>query len=155
MVAGRRDERIYLSVAIRWLTTAQASSGRAFLITSTQSCSLARCVHLRLETTTDDIDSPGRADQSINQGIPENRRFDRLQSLVGFGRGQDGFPQILIDLSRVGGSADKGVVEHVVYTRGAIEVALCRTMNRVPLNSLAMMGLASISVMKAAKSPML
>jgi len=133
MVAGRRDERIYLSVAIRWLTTAQASSGRAFLITSTQSCGLARCVYLRLETTADDIDSPGRADQSVDQGIPENHRFDRFQSLVGFGRGQDGFPQVLVDLSRVDGSADQSVVEHVVYTRGVIEVALCRTRNGVYL----------------------
>jgi len=62
--------------------TAHASSGRAFLITSTQSHRLVTNDYLRFNTTTDDINSPGRADQSAHQGILGNHGFDRPQSLV-------------------------------------------------------------------------
>ena len=110
---------------------------------------------LRLDTTTNDIDSPGCANQRVDQRVLENYGFDRLEGIVGCSRGQNGFPQGLIDPGRVDGGAEKSVVEHVVYVVCVIVIALCRTMDRVPLNSLAGMGLASISVIKAAKRPML
>ena len=50
---------------------------------------------------------------------------------------------------------EKSVVEHVAYTRKVIRIVVCRTRNAVPRDSLGAMGLASISVMKAAKSPIL
>ena len=60
----RKESRgFYLSVAIRWLITAQASSGRAFLITSAQPRS--RTIHdcLRFDTAANDIDSPSCSDE--------------------------------------------------------------------------------------------
>jgi len=112
------------------------------------------CFCLRFDATTDDIDGPGRADQSIDQGILENRRFYCLQSFIRFDRGQDGLPQVLINLGRVDGSADKSVIEHIAYIRWVNAVALYGAGNPVLRDSLGRMGLASISVIKAAKKPM-
>ena len=61
----------------------------------------------------------------------------------------------MVDLGRVDGRAEKGVVEHVAYVERVIRASLCRIENRVLRDSLAGMGLASISVMKAAKRPIL
>jgi len=106
--------------------TAQASSGRAFLITATQSHRvvnrLVKNVCLRFNTTADDVNSPGRADQSAHQGILGDHGFDRPQSLVGFNRREDGFPHAPVDFSRMSGSADESFVEHVAYTKQVVRV---------------------------------
>ena len=79
---------------------------------------------LHFDTTTDKIHSPGRSDQRADQRIFENCCFNDLQSLVGLNRGQNGFPHILINLSRVYGGTKKSVVEHVVCTRDIRRVML-------------------------------
>jgi len=124
-------------------------------------CSFTRFRHtllegcLRFDTATNDIDSPGRADQRVEQRILENRGFNRFESIVGCNRSQDRFLQGLIDLCGVDGSAEQSVVEHVSYTKHVIVAALRRTTKRVPRDSLAGMGFASISVTNAANRPML
>jgi len=106
--------------------TAQASSGRAFLITATQSHRLVnrlvKNVYLRFNTTADDVNSPGRADQSTHQGILGDHRLDRPQSLVGFNRREDRFPHTPVDFSRMSGGADESVVIYVAYTKRVIGV---------------------------------
>ena len=83
-------------------------------------------VHLRFDTATDDVDSPGRAEQRAHQGVLGNYVFDRLQSLVGLDRGENGFPRASIDIVGMSGGAEKSVVEHVIYTRWDIGVVLSR-----------------------------
>ena len=121
-MTGGGGRKTYLSVAIRWLMTAQASSGRAFLITSTQSHRLATNVYLRFNTATDNVNSPGRADQSAHHGILGNHGFDCPQSLIGFNRREDRFPHAPVDLSGMSGGADESVIEHVAYTTRVIVV---------------------------------
>ena len=114
----------YLSVEIRWLIIAQASSGRAFLITRSQVCTLVARIYLRFDTATNNINGPSRANQRTDRGIPENYRFDRLQSLVRFDRSQDRFPQVSIHLSRMNGIADESVIEHVACAGYVIGVVV-------------------------------
>ena len=85
----------------------------------------------------------------------EDHRFDRLQSLIRFDRGKYGFPQISVDLGRMDSGAQESVVERITYTREVIWIVLSRMRVMVPRDSLGVMGLASISVIKAAKRPML
>ena len=79
-------------------------------------------VSLRFNTAADDVNSPGRADQSAHQGILGNHGFDCLQSLVGFNGREDCFPHAPVDLGGMSGGADEGVIEHVAYTRRVIGV---------------------------------
>jgi len=83
-------------------------------------------VYLRFDTAADDVNGPGGADQSVRRGIPEDHGFDRLQGLVGLNGGEYGFSQASVDLSRMGGGADKSVIEHVACTRWVIGVVLSR-----------------------------
>ena len=144
----------YLSVEIRWLITAQASSGSAFLITDIQSYGLMTHAHLRFDTTTDNINGPSRANQSTEKRILEDHRFDFLQSFVRFYRSQDRFPQVWVNLGGMNGSADESVVEYVAWVRCYWGRGI-RVRNEVLRDSLGAMGFASISVMKAAKRPIL
>ena len=105
---------------------AQASSGRAFLITAIQSHRLVMYVCSRFNTAADNVNSSGRANESIHPGILGNHGFDSLQSLVGFNRREDGFPHPPIDLGRMDGGADESVVIHVAYTRWVIGFACCQ-----------------------------
>ena len=150
----RKEVNDYLSVEIRWLTTAQASSGSAFLITDIQSYGLMIHVHLRFDATADNINGPSRANQSTEKRILEDDGFDCLQSFVRFDRSQDRFPQVWINLGRMNGSADKSVVEYVACVRCYWGCGI-RARNKVLRDSLGATGFASISVMKAAKRPML
>jgi len=79
-------------------------------------------VYLRFNTAADDINSPGRADQSAHQGILGNHGLDCPQSLVGFNRREDGFPRVPVDLSGMSGGTDEGVIEHAAYTSRVIGV---------------------------------
>ena len=116
---------------------------------------LLLCNNLRFDTPTNKIHSPGGADERTGDRILENHRFDCLKSPVGFNGGQYSFPHVSVHLGRMDRSTKEGVVKHVVYTRDVIGAVLCRAMDVVPRDSLGVMGLASISAMKAAKRPML
>jgi len=81
---------------------------------------LVTSVYLRFNTAADDVNSPGRADQSAHRGILGNHGFDCPQSLVGFNRGEDGFPHVPVDLGGMSGGADEVVIEHIAYTRRVV-----------------------------------
>lgn len=101
---------IHLSTAIRWLITAEASSGRAFLFTGTQSHHLVVYLYLHFDTAADDVNSSGRTDETINQGNIQNHGFDRLQSPIGSNRSQDSFPDAPIDPGSMDSSTDESVI---------------------------------------------
>ena len=146
-VIGRGSQSIHLSVAIRRLITAQACSSGASLPTKICSAKHSHaCGNIRLDITPDKIDSPGRTDQRPDRRMLEDHRFDRR---VRLDRGKYGFSQISVDLRRVDSGAQESVVERIAYTR--------EVMGRVmaPRGSLGVMGLVSVSVIKAAKRPML
>jgi len=91
------------------------------------SCSrLVTSVYLRFNTAADNVNSPGRADQSAHRGILGNHGLDCPQSLVGFDRGEDGFPHVPVDPSGMSGGADEVVIKHVVYTRRVIGAVCCQ-----------------------------
>ena len=111
--------------------------------------------NLRFDTPTNKIHSPGGADERTGDRILENHGFNCLKSRVRFDGGQYSFPRVSVHLGRVDRSTEEGVIEHVVYTRDVIGAVLCGAMDVVPRDSLGVMGLASISAMKAAKRPIL
>ena len=156
MIIGGESQSIHLSVAIRWFITVQACSGRAFLITNICSAKHSHaCGSVRFDTTPDKIHSPGRTDKRPDPGMLEDHRFDRSQSLIRFDRGKYGFPQISVDLVRVDSGAEESIVKRIAYIRDVMGIVLSRMRVMVPRDSLGVMGLASISVIKAAKRPML
>ena len=109
-------------MAMRWLITVEASSGRAFLFAGLGHINFWAHLDVRFDTAADDIDSPGRADETVDHRIVQDDGFDRLQGPVGCDRSQDGFPQTPIDSSSMGRSADEGVIEHVAYSMQVIGV---------------------------------
>ena len=139
MIIGGESQSIHLSVAIRWFITVQACSRRAFIITNVCSAKHSHaCGNVRLDTTPD---------KRPDRGMVEDHKPDHLQSRVRFYRSKYGFPQISVDLGRVDSCAQKSVVERVAYTR--------EVMGNGTSGQLGGDRLASISVIKAAKRPML
>ena len=64
---------------MRWLITIEASSGRAFLFAGLSHIVLWAHLYIRFDTATDDIDSPGRADESVDQGNVYDHELHRHQ----------------------------------------------------------------------------